>query len=269
MLNGDLHLTQKQLHAVTISKKREGDVQMKIAVRGGHNTGVPGAHGIVDEIVEDRRYSEALCKYLVQLGHTVMNVTPAPTQTSAADLTTPVSRANSWGAELFLSCHVNAAGGVGVETLYHDGAVVSKQVAERIAVGISSLGFRNRGAKADVRGLYEMHATNMPAVIIEPFFCDSQSDVDIYHKVGFDQLGKTIAEAVTMHKLPVSNAFVPVAKTVTADALHVRSKPDVNSAIIGTLHHGDVVKVGGEVLNGWVNIFYGTNGGYVAAQYIK
>jgi murein L,D-transpeptidase YcbB/YkuD len=45
----------------------------------------------------------------------------------------------------------------------------------------------------------------MPAIIIEPFFLDTQSDVDLYNKVGFEELGRVIAEAVggkAVHPIP-------------------------------------------------------------------
>ena len=170
---------------------------MKIAIRGGHNYGVPGACGIIDELTEDRKYFRAVMNYLQQAGHQVLDVTPEKTETVDADLCYGVSRANAWGAELFISCHLNAGGGHGCEVIYYNGSVKGKEFAVKASNAISTLGFTNRGAKADMRGLYELRRTNMPAIIIEPLFVDTESDVELYIKIGADTLAKAIAEAIS------------------------------------------------------------------------
>jgi N-acetylmuramoyl-L-alanine amidase len=176
---------------------------MKIAIRGGHNEGVPGANGIVNEVTEDRKYYKSVMDYLRAAGHEVIDVTPGRTSTSAEDLNYGVSKANAENADLFLSCHINAGGGKGCEVLYISSK--GKEYADKVVKAIADLGFTNRGSKADTRGLYELRKTNMPAIIIEPFFLDTQSDVDLYNKVGFDELGRVIAEAVggkAAHPIP-------------------------------------------------------------------
>lgn len=169
---------------------------MKIAVRAGHNYGVPGAVGYVDEVTENRKYAAALISYLRKRGHVVLDVTPTTTSTSIQDLYYGVSRANAWGAKLFLSCHINAGGGQGCEAIYYLGSKAGLNYANQISKIISTLGFKNRGPKADTRGLYELARTNMTAIVIEPFFLDTKSDVDLYKKIGPDKLGKTIASVI-------------------------------------------------------------------------
>jgi len=177
---------------------------MKIAIRGGHNPGVPGAHGILDEVTEDRKYYKAVMNNLLALGHAVLDVTPGNTVTSGADLTYGVNKANAWGAELFVSCHVNAAGGAGTEVIYAPGSTKGQEYATKVNQAIAALGFKNRGAYADVRGLYEIKNTKMPCIILEPFFCDNQGDVDLYRKIGPDALGKAIAEGICGQKVVAS-----------------------------------------------------------------
>lgn len=169
---------------------------MKIAVRGGHNYGVPGANGYVNEVTEDRKYAAALITYLRKRGHTVLDVTPSRTSTTGADLSYGVNKANNWGADLFISCHVNAGGGQGCEVVYCHGSKQGLNHANQVAKIIASLGFKNRGPKVDTRGLYELRHTKMPAIIVEPFFLDTKSDVDLYKKTGPDKLGKTIASVI-------------------------------------------------------------------------
>ncbi|WP_027625516.1 N-acetylmuramoyl-L-alanine amidase [Clostridium lundense] len=182
---------------------------MKIAIRGGHNFGVPGAHAILDEVTEDRKYYKALMNCLEHAGHQVLDVTPDRTDTSAQDLTYGASKANAWGADLFVSCHLNAGGGQGCEVLYFNGSQKGKEYATKVTNGIATLGFVNRGAKADIRGLYELKATHMPAIIIEPLFVDTQSDVDLYNQVGIDRLAKAIAEAINGSPIDVKKAEPP------------------------------------------------------------
>ena len=66
----------------------------KIAVRGGHCPKVPGARGILDELTENRLVKNSVIKYLRQLGHEVLDVTPPDsTSTSNSDLAYGVNEA--------------------------------------------------------------------------------------------------------------------------------------------------------------------------------
>jgi len=170
---------------------------MKIAIRGGHNYGVPGASGILDEVAEDRKVYAKVIEYLKKLGHEVLDVTPNKTSTSAEDLSFGVSKANSWGADYFCSIHFNAGGGRGTEVLYYNGSSKGKSKAEKIANKIAGFGFVNRGAKVDTRGLYELRNTKMPANIIEVCFVDSNVDAELYRKVGVSNIARAIAEGIT------------------------------------------------------------------------
>ena len=83
---------------------------MKIAIRGGHCPNVTGAKGIIDELSEDRKVKNSVIKYLKQLNHDVLDVTPPDnTTSSSADLYYGVNKANNWGANLFISIHFNKA----------------------------------------------------------------------------------------------------------------------------------------------------------------
>ena len=171
---------------------------MIIAVRGGHNERVRGAKGYIDEVIEDRLYYRELVSFLEREGHKVMDVTPNSTDTKYQDLTYGVDKANKAKADLFISCHVNSSNGkgYGCEVLYCPGSIKGAEYATNISKAISELGFRNRGAKVDSRGLYELRHTKMPAVIIEPFFLDNKGDFDIYKRVGPKELAKAITEGV-------------------------------------------------------------------------
>ena len=69
---------------------------MKISVRGGHCPKVAGASALIDELTEDRKVKDSVCKYLRQLGHNVLDVTSPVnyTSSSSADFAYGVNKAN-------------------------------------------------------------------------------------------------------------------------------------------------------------------------------
>lgn len=181
----------------------------KIAVRGGHCPKVTGARGILDELTEDRLIKNAVIRYLRQLGHEVLDVTPPDsTSTSNEDLAYGVNKANNWNADLFASFHFNKAydsynGALGTEVCVYS----ENEIAKRVVNGLASLGFKNRGQKIRT-GLYELKHTNMQSMIVEVCFVEATEDVALYRKLGVDIIGKTIAEAIsnkTTNATPGSN----------------------------------------------------------------
>ena len=69
---------------------------MKISVRGGHCPKVTGASALIDELTEDKKVKDSVCKYLRQLGHIVSDVTLPVNYTSgsSADFAYGVNKAN-------------------------------------------------------------------------------------------------------------------------------------------------------------------------------
>lgn len=175
---------------------------MKIAVRGGHNFLATGCSGLIDETTEDRKVKDSVIKYLNQLGHTVLDVTPGNMDTNS-DLVYGVSRANNWGADLFISIHFNKAynsynGAIGTETWVYSESdnYNDEEYAKRIVDSIGALGFKNRGVKTSI-DLYELKHTTMPSVIVEVCFVEATEDVALYKRLGPDTIGKVIAEAIS------------------------------------------------------------------------
>lgn len=183
---------------------------MKIAVRGGHCPNVPGSRGIIDELKEDRLVKNALIKYLNQMGVSVLDVTPPDsTSSSSADLSYGVNKANNWGADLFVSIHFNNAystynGALGTEVCVYS----EYDIAGRVVNKMASLGFRNRGQKVRT-GLYELKHTSMKSMIVEVCFVEATEDVALYKKVGYDYIGKTIAEALVNRSSGVTPTPTP------------------------------------------------------------
>ena len=187
---------------------------MKIAVRGGHCPKVTGASALIDELTEDRKVKDSVIKYLRQLGHEVLDVTPPDsTSTSSADLAHGVNKANEWGADLFESIHYNNAyssynGALGSEVCVYS----NFDIAKRVVDGLGSLGFKNRGQKART-GLYELKNTKMKSMIIEVCFVEATEDVSLYKRLGHDTIGKTIAESIANKKVTVNTSSTSTGET--------------------------------------------------------
>ena len=183
---------------------------MKIAVRGGHCPNVPGSSALIDELTEDRLVKNAVIKYLKQLRINVLDVTPPDTtSSSSSDLSYGVNEANNWGADLFVSIHFNNAyssynGALGTEVCVYSEYDTAKRVVNKMA----SLGFKNRGQKVRT-GLYELRHTSMKSMIVEVCFVEATEDVALYKKLGYDKIGKTIAEAIVNSSTNSTDSTTP------------------------------------------------------------
>ena len=176
---------------------------MKIAVRGGHVPKFTGASKFIDELTEDRKVKNSLIMYLDQLGCDVLDVTP-PDNTNSLhnDLSYGVNKANSWGADLFVSIHFNKAYDIYNGCLGSEVCVYSPfDTAQRVVNELAKLGFKNRGQKIIRNNLYELNHTKMKAMIIEVCFVEATGDVVLYKELGHYLIAKTIALALTNKKI--------------------------------------------------------------------
>jgi N-acetylmuramoyl-L-alanine amidase len=107
--------------------------------------------------------------------------------------------------------HVNAfekdkANGCEVEYI----SATGKTYADKICTEISnSLGYRNRGSQLRT-GLYVLKYTNMPSILIEPFFCDTKTDCDKYNS---EKLATAIVKGITGQIVSSQSQIIP-AQTV-------------------------------------------------------
>ena len=183
---------------------------MKIVVRGGHCPKVTGASALLNELTEDRKVKDSVIKYLKQLGINVLDVTPPDTtSSSSSDLSYGVNEANNWGADLFVSIHFNNAyssynGALGTEVCVYSEYDTAKRVVNKMV----SLGFKNRGQKVRT-GLYELRHTSMKSMIVEVCFVEATEDVALYKKLGYDKIGKTIAEAIVNSSTNSTDSTTP------------------------------------------------------------
>lgn len=168
---------------------------MKIAIRGGHNEQATGCNGLINELIEDRKVKDSVIKYLKKKGIEVYDVTPIPCNVND-DLAYGVNKAEFYKVDLFVSIHFNKCydnynGALGSEVCVYN----NFDVANRVCNKLGELGFKNRGQKVR-KELYELKHTSMVAMIIEVCFVEATEDVNLYKKLGYDKVGKAIAEAL-------------------------------------------------------------------------
>ncbi|MDQ0150554.1 peptidoglycan-binding protein [Eubacterium multiforme] len=181
---------------------------MKIAVRGGHNFSVPGASGIISETREDRKVKDSLIKYLRLAGQDVLDVTPPDScNTVSKDLAYGVNKANNWGADLYIPIHFNNCynhynGAIGAEVY-----VYSKSFSQAKAAmsALAEMGFKNRGVKSDPH-LYDLRKSNMDAMLLEICFVEATEDVELYRKLGPDEVARRIAQKICSKSISSSNS---------------------------------------------------------------
>ena len=150
---------------------------MRIVVNAGHTkigTGL-GAYKYLNESRETRRIAYHLLYLLAGTNHEVI---PAVYDVSSNNLKEAVTLSNNKCADLFISIHLNAGGGEGVECYTWKGE--KTKVATNICNNIAALGYKNRGVK-NGSSLYVIKHTKAPAVLVECCFVDSKKDTEKYN----------------------------------------------------------------------------------------
>lgn len=212
---------------------------MKIAVAGGHSGACRGAVGFIDEYIEDRKVAKALLDELKNRGHSVVDCSNEKT-TQGSELAEECRLANNSGADLFVAIHFNAtAGATGTEVWYHSSSSTGKKYASAVSPKLASaLGLRNRGAKATT-SLYVLKHTSMPAILVEVCFVDTQSDIDAYHKLGYQGVAAAIADGICGTNMGATST-TPAPSVPTQTSKPTTSNMSIRSvqAWVGTTQDG-------------------------------
>lgn len=159
---------------------------MHIAIAGGHSAYARGASGYLDEYDCDRAFVSRLIDAFDAQGWYVTDCTNDGGD-ERAELREECRIANSSGADLFIAVHFNAGGGTGTEVWHYPGSSAegyAEDVSRELA---AALGLPNRGAKSTT-GLYVINNTNMPAILIEVCFVDTEADADAWWAASWDDL---------------------------------------------------------------------------------
>lgn len=159
---------------------------MHIAIAGGHSAYARGASGYLDEYDCDRAFVAQLIDAFDAQGWYVTDCSNEESDVSA-ELREECRAANASGADLFIAVHFNAGGGTGTEVWHYPCSIAetcAREVSRELA---SALGLPNRGAKSTA-GLYVLNHTEMPAILIEVCFVDTEQDAEAWHATSWNAL---------------------------------------------------------------------------------
>lgn len=159
---------------------------MHIAIAGGHSAIARGASGYLDEYECDRAFVAQLIDAFDAQGWYATDCSNEESDVSA-ELREECRIANASGADLFIAVHFNSGGGTGTEVWHYpcsSAETYAQDVSRELA---SALGLPNRGAKSTT-GLYVLNHTEMPAILIEVCFVDTEADAAAWHATPWDDL---------------------------------------------------------------------------------
>lgn len=169
---------------------------MKVVIDAGHGGNDPGA------VYNGRKEAEDNLNLALELGEILRDAGIQVVYTRTGDETqTPFEKAsigNQSGADLFVSLHRNSSPipnqYSGVETLVYDDNGKKAELARRINENLTTVGYQNLGVK-ERPGLVVLRRTNMPAVLVESGFINTDTDNAIYD-AQFRQIAEQIADAI-------------------------------------------------------------------------
>jgi N-acetylmuramoyl-L-alanine amidase len=161
-----------------IRSKEVRNNMVRIFLDPGHGGSDPGATGNgLQEKNITLSLASTIRNFLINEYENV-DVQMSRTGDQTVSLTSRTNAANTWGADFYLSIHVNAGGGTGFESyVYPNVGVPTTTYRQAIHEEVlKAVNFSNRGQKqADFHVLRE---TNMDAVLTENGFIDNTSDAE-------------------------------------------------------------------------------------------
>lgn len=152
---------------------------VKIYVDAGHGGNDPGAQGNgLKEKDVTLKIAKKVQEYLG--GYNNATVKMSRTTDKAVSLAARTNEANAWGADYFLSIHINAGGGAGYEDyIYHtlsDTSHTAKLRNTTHAEVMKLNGLSDRGKKK--KNLHVLRESSMPAMLSENGFIDTKADAN-------------------------------------------------------------------------------------------
>ena len=154
----------------------------KVFLSAGHGGSDPGA--VANGLYEKTINLNTLLACKSELERHGVKVVCSRTKDENDPVTQEVKEANSSGADLAISFHINAGGGDGFEVFYYNSSSKGKKLASLCEKHVKALGQNSRGLKQG-NHLHFIKKTTMTAVLVESFFIDNKTDKTI---------GDTLAE---------------------------------------------------------------------------
>ncbi|MEH2325166.1 MAG: N-acetylmuramoyl-L-alanine amidase [Nostoc sp.] len=154
---------------------------MKFGIDSGHNCPPDtGARGIKFEDNLTLDVGNRVIAKLRALGNEVVVCKPSSASTVRDSLSKRCATANASKVDIYVSIHFNCfnaqANGTEVFATSDTGIKIAKPVLDEIV----KLGFFNRGIKSGSH-LFVLKNTDMPAILVECCFVDSQKDMNLFN----------------------------------------------------------------------------------------
>src|SRR5699024_1086166 len=167
-------------------KKGAYKIMVKIYLDAGHGgqDGGASANGLVE-----KKLTLKIAKKMNSLLKDYKNVTVKMSRKTdkTVSLKSRTDEANKWGADLFLSVHINAGGGTGFESYVYNGAIELKTEKVRTTIHneiMKLINVTDRGKKK--KNLHVTRESRMPALLTENLFIDTKKDDDKLKKQSFN-----------------------------------------------------------------------------------
>src|SRR5690625_3525365 len=158
---------------------------------GGNDSGTSGNGLKEKDLTLD--ISKRIKNYLDD-HYTGHQVKMSRTSDATVSLSARTNEANNWGADFFLSIHINAGGGTGYEDYIYNGLSNSSKTAKlRDSIHSEIIkqldGVTDRGKKKG--NLHVLRESKMPAMLSENMFIDKKADADKLKSSSFlDKIAK-------------------------------------------------------------------------------
>jgi N-acetylmuramoyl-L-alanine amidase len=153
---------------------------MKYGIDIGHN--VPPDTGAIGIKIEDNLtldVGKRVIAKLRALGHEVIECKPSKASNVRDSLIQRCNTANNNRVDIYVSIHFNAFNSLANGTEIFAIGEQSRKVAKPVLDEIIKLGFFNRGVKSGTH-LFVLRNTDMPSILVEGCFVDSQKDMGIF-----------------------------------------------------------------------------------------
>ncbi len=167
---------------------------MKFGIDIGHNCPPDtGAKGIQIEDDLNLDVGNRVIAKLKKLGHEVVPCKPTKADTVREALAKRCETANAAHVDVFVSIHFNCFNGQANGTEVFAISEAGRKIANSVLNEILKLGFFNRGVKSGTH-LFVLKNTEMPAILIEGCFIDSQKDIHLYNS---ETMANAIVQGLT------------------------------------------------------------------------
>lgn len=214
--------------------------------------------------------ADAMIPYLNATGISYTRNTPEMTAA------TSIAASNAGNYDFHLALHSNAAGGnnagqvQGSEVYYYPRSANGRRAAEIFANNLKLI-YPNPNLVKTVptTSLGEVVRTRAPSVLIEFAYHDNEQDAN-WIKSNIDAIAQNVVLSLADYfgipfMMPNGNRYARV--VTNGRNLNIRSAPNINSSVIGSIPNGSIITVY-SVNGGWSSVDYNGITGFVSNKYI-